>query len=178
METARRGLAVWRYPSRGTPAWLFRRGRQRRRAVRQRIEISDHIGALAVLLDAGKAHRGPRNEALRIVDELVEVVDGPGAALALHRGREVEVAPLALLVADDAIEVRADAILVALREGVTGLALLGRGGALFDGGSLQQLLDWLGRCGRGFLGAPPDHGLHGDLETRFFRQLGRKQRVG
>src|SRR6202012_2075515 len=104
---------------------LLRRGRQRNRIIRQRVQIIDHVGALAVLLDAGKAHRGARDKTLRVVDELVEVVIGPGAALGLHRGREVEAAAFALLVADDAVEVRADAIRAALLEGVAGAALLG-----------------------------------------------------
>ena len=77
------------------------------------------------------------------------------------------------VLADDRIEIRADAILVALREGMAGLALLGRGRPFFDGGGLQELLDRLGRGGRCLLGAALCF-LHGDLKTRFCRHLGRK----
>src|SRR4029077_660088 len=68
----------------------LRGGGQRGRMVRQRIEIGDHVGALAVVLNTGKAHCRSRNEALGVGDELVEVVDSPVAALALHARREVE----------------------------------------------------------------------------------------
>src|ERR1051325_4296705 len=78
----------------------LRCGRQRNGAIGQRPQVGDHVGALAVLLDAGKAHRGAGNEALRIGDERVEVVVGPGAALALHGGGEIEATALALVVAD------------------------------------------------------------------------------
>src|SRR5258707_15761331 len=69
---------------------LFRRRRQRNRLVGQRREISDHVGALAVLLDAGKTHRGAGDEAFRTGDEFVQIVEGPGAPLALHGGRGIE----------------------------------------------------------------------------------------
>src|SRR5271154_257913 len=97
MFTRRRG------PSSGA---LFRRRRQRLRTVRQRAQIGDHVGALAVLLDAGKAHRRARDETLGVGEELVEVVIGPLAALGLDGRREVEsIAAFALVVAEDAIEV-------------------------------------------------------------------------
>ena len=50
------------------------------------MQVVDHVGALAVLLDTGKAHRGAGDEAFRIGDELVEVVVAPGAALTAHPG--------------------------------------------------------------------------------------------
>src|SRR5580704_5337848 len=106
---------------------LLRRRRQRLRCIRERVQIVDHVGALAVLLDAGKAHRGARNERLRIGQELVQIVIGPGAALGLHGCREVEAAAaFALLVADDAIEVGTDAVRTILLEGVAGGADLRR----------------------------------------------------
>src|SRR5262245_4161065 len=107
------------------------------------MQIGDDVGTLAVLLDAGKAHRGARDEALRIGDELVEIVVGPGAALGLHRGGEIETAALALVVADDAKEVGTDAVGTVLLEGVAGLADLDGRLALLDGGGLQELLDRL-----------------------------------
>src|SRR4051812_24864988 len=107
---------------------LFRRGRQRNRRIRQGPQIGDHVGALAVLGNAGKAHRGARDETLRAGDELVEVVIRPGAALALHCSREIKAATsLASVVVDDTKEIWADAVRTALFEGVTGRALLGSG---------------------------------------------------
>src|SRR3954453_2912118 len=80
-KTARRCLAVLsRSPCR-TVEMLFRRGRQRNRVIGQRVQVADHVGALAVLRDTGKAHRGAGNEALRVGNELVEVVKSPLAAL-------------------------------------------------------------------------------------------------
>src|SRR6478672_870342 len=65
-------------------------------------------------------------KALRIGYELVEVVKGPGAALALHGGREIEpAAACALRLVEDAEQVRADAVGAALFEGVARGALLG-----------------------------------------------------
>src|SRR6202012_641888 len=125
------------FPRRRGPAFcaLLRRRRQRLRIVRQRMQIVDHVGALAVLLDAGEAHRGAGNERLRIGQELVQVVIGPGATLGLHGSREVEAtAALALLVADDAVEVGTDAVRTVLFESMTGGANLGRRLALLDGG--------------------------------------------
>src|SRR5947208_1450250 len=81
--------------------------------------------AAAVLRNGREAHRRTRNEALGVGDELVEIVKGPGAALAFHGSREVETAALAALLVDDAVEVRADAVGAALFEGVAGGALLG-----------------------------------------------------
>src|ERR1700694_5049703 len=115
-----------------TAEMLFRRRRERNRAVRERVQVVDDVGALAVLRDAGKAHRGAGDEALRIGDELVEVVIRPLAALALHSGGIVEAGFAGAGALDDAIEVRTDAVRATLFEGVAGGALLGGGGALFD----------------------------------------------
>src|ERR1700744_6066742 len=84
---------------------LLRRRRQRNRGVRKGMQIIDDVGALAVLLDAGKAHRGARDETLGVGDELIEVLVAPLAALGLHRGREIEPASFALLVADDPVQI-------------------------------------------------------------------------
>src|SRR5580692_2874736 len=111
---------------------LLRRRRQRNRGIGKGMQIVNDVGALAVLLDSGKAHRRARDETLGIGDELIEVLVGPGAALGLHRGREIEPASLTLLVADDAVQIRAHAVRAVLLEGVAGAALLGGGFALFD----------------------------------------------
>src|SRR6185369_4635827 len=156
---------------------LLRRCRQRSRMFRKRVQIGDHVGALAVLLNAGESHRRTWNEALGVRDELVEIVKGPGAALGLHGSREVEPAALASRFVDDAKEVRADAVRTALFEGVAGRALLGGGGALLDGGGLQKLLDRLGGSS-GFLGAAMRGVLlHGNLEAGLLQRLGRENRM-
>src|SRR5207237_8710120 len=111
-------------------------------------------------------------------DELVEVLIGPGAALGLHGSGEIEAAALTLLVADDAIKIRADAVGTVLFKGVARLALLRRGLALFNGSRLQQLIDRLG-WRRGFLGGTARRlFLHGNFETRLLRHHGRKDRTG
>src|SRR6476646_4285650 len=134
---------------------LFRRRRQRDGLVRQRGQIRNHVGTLAVFLNTRKSHRRTGNETLRVGDEFVEVVERPLAALRLHGGGEIEATlALALLLVDGAKEVRADPVGTTLFEGVAGRALLGGGGALLGGGGLQQFLDRLRRCGRsGFLAA-------------------------
>src|SRR5450432_4362857 len=78
-KTARHCLAAAadRMKSMRNVGTLLRRRRQRNRAIGKRAQIGDHVGALSVLRDAGKAHRGARNKALGIGDELVEVVKGP-----------------------------------------------------------------------------------------------------
>src|SRR5215472_17623396 len=185
MANVRSALLAWPFQSTFTsreavtqPPLLGSR-RQRLGIVRQRVEIGDHVGALAVLLDASEAHRSTGNEPLRIGNELVEIVDRPGAALGLDGGREIETATaLALVVVHDAIEIRADAVGAALLEGVAGLADFRRRLSLLDGGRLQQLLD---RLARGFrfrlaLGAFRCLGL--DHIARLLGQLRRKQGVG
>src|ERR1700694_1757984 len=118
------------------------------------MQISDHVGALAVLWNAGKAHRGAWDKALRIGDELVEILVGPGAALGLHGGREIEPASLAFMVSDDPVKIRTDAVGAALLEGVAGRAFFFPGATLLDGSGLQKLLDRLRRGGGGFPSAP------------------------
>ncbi len=63
-----------------------------------------------------------------VIDELVEVFIGPGAALGLHGSREIKSATsLAPLVADDAVKIGTDAVRAALLEGMAGSAFLRRG---------------------------------------------------
>src|SRR5260221_10094691 len=153
---------------------LLRRRRQRNRAIRQRAQIVDHVGAFAVLRDTRKAHRGARYKALGIGDELVESIEGPGAALALYGRREVEPAPFAYFVVNDAKQVGADTVGAALLEGMAGGAFLRRRSALFNRGGLQQFLDRLGRCRR-FLSAPTLRlFLDGNLETPLLPHVGRE----
>src|ERR1700723_3844113 len=108
-------------------AALLRRRWQRTRGIRKGMQIVDHVGALAVLLDAGKAHRGARDETLGIGDELIEVLISPLAALGFHGRREIEPASLALFIADDPVQVRTNAVGAALLEGAAGAAVLGGG---------------------------------------------------
>src|SRR5260370_29283182 len=102
---------------------LLRRRRQRNRAIGKRVQIGDHVGALAVPRDAGKAHRGAWNKALGIRDELAEGVKAPLATLGLHRRREIEPAALALLVAADGVKLGADAVVTVFLDSVAGSAV-------------------------------------------------------
>src|SRR5262249_5441369 len=163
MANVRSALRAWPFQSTFmsreavTQPPLLGSRRQRLGIVRQRVEIGDHVGALAVLLDASEAHRSPGNAPVGIGVELVEIVDRPGAALGLDGGREIETATaLALVVVHDAIEIRADAVGAALLEGVAGLADFRRRLSLLDGGRLQQLLD---RLAPGFRFSPAPCGL-------------------
>ncbi|MGY4342605.1 hypothetical protein ACVWW3_007511 [Bradyrhizobium sp. LM2.9] len=98
--------------------------------------------------------------------------------LGLHGGREIEPASFTPGLADDAKEIRTDAVRAALLEGMAGAALLGGGGALLDRGGLEQLFDRLGgRSGGGAFLAVAGVFLHGDLKARLFRHLGREQRT-
>ena len=97
--------------------------------------------------NTGKAHRGAGDKALRIGDELVEVVKGPLAALGLHASGEVEaVLAFAPSVIDRVVKVRTNLVGAALLERVASRALLGSGSALFDGCGLEQLFNRLRRC--------------------------------
>src|SRR6267154_1775419 len=60
------------------------------RLVGERVQIVDDVGALGVAWQAREGHGGARHIALRVGQELVELVEGPVAALALQRGRVVE----------------------------------------------------------------------------------------
>src|SRR5216683_5543898 len=126
MKTARQSLAAAAGDVKvhAGPEALLRRRRQRNRTIGKRAQIGDHVGALAVLGDAGEAHRGAGNKALGIGNELVEVVVGPGAAFGLHGSREIKSAPLAFFVADDAVKIGTDAVGAAFLEGVAGGAFL------------------------------------------------------
>src|ERR1039458_2628303 len=118
------------------------------------MQIVDDVGPLAVLLNAGKAHRGARDETFGIVDELIEVLVAPGATLGFHGRREIKPASLTFFIADDPVQIRTDAIGAVLFEGVAGSALLGGGFTLLHRGGLQQLLDRLPGGGGGSASAP------------------------
>src|ERR1700730_11429548 len=143
----------------------------RNRVIRKRMQIGNHVGALAVPRNTGKSHRGARNKAPGIGDELVEVLVRPGAALGLHGCREIKSTSLAFMVADNAVKIWTDAVGTALLEGVAGGAFSRPGRTLFDGSGLQEFLDRLGRRG-GIFAAPGSFFLHCDYVTRFFRHYG------
>src|SRR4051812_48606900 len=67
---------------------------QRQRMLGLLVEETDDVGALLVVLEAGKGHGGSRNIAARIGEEFVELIEGPLAAFGLHRSGEVEAAAL------------------------------------------------------------------------------------
>src|SRR5258706_11867859 len=82
------------------------------------------------------------------------------------------------MVADDAVKIRTDAVGAALLEGMAGGAFLRRGSSLLGRRSLQELLDRLGRRGRGFLAAAWCCFLHRDFVARLFRHLRGENRTG
>src|ERR1700687_2894931 len=101
--------------------------------IRKRVRVGEQGVARAVFRNPGKSHRGARNKALGIGDELVEILVGPRAALGLQGGGEIEPASLALMVADDPVKIRTDAVGTALLAGMTGGAFLRRRSALLVG---------------------------------------------
>src|SRR5450755_3874167 len=100
------------------------------------MQIGNHVAALAVPRNTGKSHRGARNKAPGVGNELVEVLVRPGPALGLHGRREIEPSSLAFMVADDTVKIWTDAVGTALLEGVARAAFFRRGGALLDGSCL------------------------------------------
>src|SRR5438132_8413287 len=58
---------------------------QRRRAVGERVEVGEQVGPFARTRHTAEGHVGAGNHAPGIIDERVEVVDGPVAAFALQR---------------------------------------------------------------------------------------------
>ena len=74
----------------------------------KRVQIGDHVGTLAVLREAGEAHRGARDKALGVGEELVEVVDRsrspPLPFMAAEKLKPPRPVPFGS--ADDAIEIR------------------------------------------------------------------------
>src|SRR5215218_2527852 len=123
------------------------RRRQRDRTVGEAAQVGKDIGALVRRRDAGESHDRAGNGALRVVDELVELLEIPIAAFALEGGRVVEGLHVRLRAADDAVKVRADLVRPALLEGVAGLALLCRGLALCRIGLGEEDRQRLRRCG-------------------------------
>src|SRR3954452_8715873 len=137
---------------------------QRLRVVRLRIEVRDHVGALAPARQSGEAHLGAGNVFLGACEEFVEVVERPVSTLLLHRIRIGEPAFSTLGAAHHAIEVRADAVRLALAEGVACGAFLRRALALAHIGAGQELCDGLVGFG---LGGPAATGWmlrHRDLK--------------
>src|SRR5213594_3214409 len=89
----------------------LRRLGKRRRVVRQGVEIGDDVGAV-----------GAANEAARIGDELIEILDGPVAALRLHGAGIVEAGLRCPLTADHAPQIRTDQVAPPLVEGMAGFS--------------------------------------------------------
>src|SRR5215813_10287179 len=103
----------------------FRRLRQRERAVRERMQIVDHVSALLPARQPRECHGGPRNVAARVGQELVELIECPSTALGFHGGREVEApASFPARTSDDVPQIWSDPVGTALFKGVARLALL------------------------------------------------------
>src|SRR3954451_25151387 len=78
------------------------RRRQRDRTVGEAAQVGKDIGALVRRRNAGESHDRAGNVAFGVVDELVELLEIPVAALALEGGRVVEGLRVRLRAADDA----------------------------------------------------------------------------
>src|SRR5437773_12521949 len=100
----------------------LRRLGKRRRVVRQGVEIGDDVGAVAAARDTREGHVGAGNEAARIGDELIEILDGPVAALRLHGAGIVEAGLRCPLTADHAPQIRTNQVAPPLVEGKIGRA--------------------------------------------------------
>src|SRR3954449_6994578 len=111
-KTAGQWPGRWQQYRRGTRP-LLRGGRQRNRILRKRAQVIDHVGALAVPLDAGKAQRGAGNEPLGVGDKLVQIVERPFASFGLHGGGIVETGLAGAITPDDPVKIGPDAILAA-----------------------------------------------------------------
>src|SRR3954451_14873665 len=166
------------YTTPGGSLWLwrprsFRCLGQGRWVVRQTIEVGNDVGALGRARHAGKCHVRPGDRSSRVGNELIDVVDGPVAALGLERGGVIEPPFRGFRTPDDAPQVRSYQRPPALVEGVASRAFLS--GVLATAGisAGKKLLDrllWLL-----LLGLSPRFLLrHHDLIPRFGRLRGRK----
>jgi len=134
------------------------------------------IGALLTARQPCEGHIGAGDVAARIGQEFAEFVEGPFAALGLHRGREFEAAAFPALAADDAPKIWADPVGAALLDGMTSLALLGGRFALVDRGLGQPHRQRLFFRDRLFLPAFP--ALDRDGVAGLGRLLRREQGAG
>src|SRR5258707_6878331 len=134
------------------------------RLVGELVQIVDDVGALGVARQARESHGRARHIALGVGQELVELVEGPVAALALQRGRVVETGSGRFRPAHDVPEVGAHLVGTALLEAVAGDAGLGGRFAALGARTREQHLDRLGSGrGRGAMVAGRRVLLHRDL---------------
>src|SRR5215213_1943482 len=89
---------------RASHSWL------RHRTVRARAQIFDHVGPLAVARQAGEGHGCSGDIAAGAGQELVELVEGPFTAPALHGGGIIEALMRGALARDNAPKIRPDAV--------------------------------------------------------------------
>src|SRR5579864_1313533 len=100
---------------------LFGKGLRR---VTLLVEISYDVGAFLRVPDAGEAHLVAGGERTRILQPLIEVVEGPFAALFFERVRIGEARFLGNVTVDYPVKVRADLVWSAFRPAMTSRALL------------------------------------------------------
>src|SRR4051812_41095777 len=178
------GLSVYRGGNRvpavaqkGVP--LFRRSLWKiDRLVGELVQIIDDVGALGVAWQARESHGGSRHISLRVGQELVELVEGPVAALALQRGRVVETGDRRFRPAHDVPEIGAHLVGAALLEAVAGDAGLGSRFTALRARIRKQHFD---RLGRGRCGAMIAGGrvlLHRDLVAGLGRLRGGEDGAG
>src|SRR4030088_18524 len=90
-----------------TPLLFCRSLVKSERLVGELVQIVDDVGALGVARQAREGHGGARHIALRVGQELVELVEGPVSALGLQRVRVVETGDLRFRPGADVPEVGA-----------------------------------------------------------------------
>src|SRR4029079_18077474 len=110
-------------------------------------------------------------------DELVDVVDCPLTALALHGGRIVEPGFVAPLAANHTPKMRTDLVRATLLKGMTSLAFFGCGLAALGICRSQQGLDRLIRLRRGDLSAALCLLRHSDIVAGLFQLARRENRT-
>ena len=105
------------------------------------MQVIDDVGALLRIGLAGEGHFRAAHEGLRTGEEMVEILEGPVAALGLHAVGIAKARDRALGTIDDAEKIGTDLGAGALLEIVAGLAGLGAGLALRNVGLGEPLGD-------------------------------------
>src|SRR5262249_56822937 len=106
------------------PRWnVLRRLGQGRRVIGQRVQVGNDVRPLAPFRQSDEGHLGARREGARTDEERIEVVDRPVAALALDGVGITKARLRSLRPVHDAIQIGADTVGAALREGVACPAL-------------------------------------------------------
>jgi len=114
---------------------------QRHRIGRERVEIGDHVGALLIVRQTSKGHRGARRKRARFNQPSVECGEIPGAIFRFQGGRIIKARRGGDLAPDYGVEIRPDLRSLALLEVVAGLALPCHICAALSRRACQQVFD-------------------------------------